>query len=43
MLRAFAADIPGSRVQVFNDLGHLPHEQAPARTVAAVIDFLAGL
>ena len=39
----FAADIPGSRVQVFEDLGHVPHEEDPARTVAAVVDFLAGL
>ena len=36
----FAADIPGSRVQVFDDLGHVPHEEDPARTVAAVQAFL---
>ena len=36
----FAADIPGSRVQVFDDLGHVPHEEDPARTVAAVRAFL---
>ena len=36
----FAADIPGSRVQVFDDLGHVPHEEDPARTVAAVQSFL---
>lgn len=36
----FAADIPGSRVQLFGDLGHVPHEEDPARTVAAVQAFL---
>jgi pimeloyl-ACP methyl ester carboxylesterase len=36
----FAADIPGARVQVFDDLGHVPHEEDPARTVAAVQAFL---
>ena len=36
----FAADIPGSRVQVFDDLGHVPQEEDPARTVAAVQAFL---
>ena len=36
----FAADIAGSRVQVFDDLGHVPHEEDPARTVALVQAFL---
>jgi pimeloyl-ACP methyl ester carboxylesterase len=36
----FAADIPGSQVQIFDDLGHVPHEEDPARTVAAVQAFL---
>ncbi len=36
----FAADIPGSQVLVFDDLGHVPHEEDPARTVAAVQAFL---
>jgi pimeloyl-ACP methyl ester carboxylesterase len=36
----FAADIPGAQVQVFADLGHIPHEEDPARTVAAVKAFL---
>lgn len=37
----FHRDIPGSRVQVFEGLGHVPHEEDPARTVAAVQAFLA--
>ncbi|MEK8049196.1 alpha/beta fold hydrolase [Ideonella sp. DXS22W] len=37
----FAADIPGAQVQVFDDLGHIPQEEDPARTVAAVQAFLA--
>ncbi len=36
----FAADIAGSRVVQFDDLGHVPHEEDPARTVAAVLAFL---
>ncbi len=36
----FAADIRGSQVQVFADLGHVPQEEDPARTVAAVLAFL---
>jgi pimeloyl-ACP methyl ester carboxylesterase len=36
----FAADIPGSRVVVFDDLGHVPQEEDPARTVAALQAFL---
>jgi len=38
--RDFEAAIPGSRVVVFEDLGHVPHEEDPARTVAAVKGFL---
>lgn len=41
--RRFAAEIGGSRLVVFADLGHVPHEEAPAETVAAVEDFLAAL
>lgn len=37
----FQKDIPGSRVVMFEDLGHVPHEEDPARTVAAVQAFLA--
>jgi pimeloyl-ACP methyl ester carboxylesterase len=36
----FAADIPGSQSVVFDDLGHVPHEEDPLRTVAAVKAFL---
>ncbi len=38
--RRFATDIPGSQVQLFPDLGHVPQEEDPARTVAAVAAFL---
>ena len=38
--RRLAADIAGSRLVVFDDLGHVPHEEDPARTVAVVKDFL---
>ncbi|MBX3659821.1 MAG: alpha/beta hydrolase [Ramlibacter sp.] len=37
----FARDIAGSQLVVFDDLGHVPHEEDPARTVAAVQKFLA--
>jgi len=36
----FHRDIAGSTIVVFPDLGHVPHEEDPVRTVAAVIDFL---
>lgn len=36
----FAADIPGSRVVLFDDLGHVPHEEDPGRTVGVVVAFL---
>ncbi len=36
----FAADIPGSRVVLFDDLGHVPHEEDPGRTVGVVVEFL---
>jgi pimeloyl-ACP methyl ester carboxylesterase len=39
----FAKDIAGSRLVVFDDLGHVPQEEDPARTVATVRSFLAGL
>jgi pimeloyl-ACP methyl ester carboxylesterase len=39
----FARDIPGSRLVVFDDLGHVPQEEDPGRTVSAVESFLAGL
>ena len=34
-------DIAGSQLVVFDDLGHVPQEEDPARTVAAVRSFLA--
>jgi pimeloyl-ACP methyl ester carboxylesterase len=36
----FHRDISGSRVVMFDDLGHVPHEEDPSRTVAAVKKFL---
>ena len=37
---AFGRDIAGSRVVVFDELGHVPHEEDSARTVAEVRRFL---
>jgi len=37
----FNHDIAGSRLVVFDDLGHVPQEEDPARTVQAVEEFLA--
>jgi pimeloyl-ACP methyl ester carboxylesterase len=39
----FAQDIPGSRLVIFDDLGHVPHEEDPVATTAAVLGFLNGL
>jgi len=36
----FKQDIAGSELVVFDDLGHVPHEEDPARTVAPVRAFL---
>ena len=36
----FQHDIPGSQLVMFEDLGHVPHEEDAARTVAAVQAFL---
>jgi len=38
--KRFLADIAGSRLVTFDDLGHVPHEEDPARTVAQVQKFL---
>ena len=38
--RELNARIAGSRLVVFDDLGHVPHEEDPARTVAPVRAFL---
>jgi pimeloyl-ACP methyl ester carboxylesterase len=37
----FARDIKGSKLVIFDKLGHVPHEEDPALTVAAVRAFLA--
>ena len=39
----FAADIPGARLKIFDTLGHVPHEEDPVATVAAVTEFLETL
>ena len=36
----FARDIRGSRLVVFDALGHVPHEEDPAHTVEAVLPFI---
>jgi pimeloyl-ACP methyl ester carboxylesterase len=36
----FADDIRGARLTLLDGLGHVPHEEDPARTVAAVAAFL---
>jgi len=36
----FARDIQGSRLVVFDALGHVPHEEDPVRTVEAVLPFI---
>ena len=38
--REFQRRIAGSRLVVFDDLGHVPQEEDPARTVAEVRRFL---
>ena len=37
----FLRDIPGSRLVMFPDLGHVPQEEDPAQSVAPVLAFLA--
>ena len=32
--------IPGAELQIFDDVGHLPMEEAPARTAVAIEAFL---
>ena len=39
--KRFTADIEGSKLVVFDGLGHVPHEENPAKTVAAFQAFLA--
>jgi pimeloyl-ACP methyl ester carboxylesterase len=38
--RQFNEQIAGSRLVIFDGLGHLPHEEDPAHTVLPVLDFL---
>jgi pimeloyl-ACP methyl ester carboxylesterase len=38
--RRFAGDIAGARVVVLDNLGHVPHEEDPARSLAPVLEFL---
>ena len=38
--RRFKSDIAGSELVIFDDLGHVPHEEDPQRTVKAVQAFL---
>ena len=40
--KRFAKDIEGSKLVMFDALGHLPHEEDPVQTVAAVQAFLSG-
>jgi pimeloyl-ACP methyl ester carboxylesterase len=41
--QAFAQAIPGSRLRVFDSLGHVPQEEDPAATVAVLAEFLHSL
>ncbi|MEE9313499.1 MAG: alpha/beta hydrolase [Rhizobiaceae bacterium] len=38
--KRFLKDIRGSELVIFDDLGHIPQEENPERTVAVAIDFL---
>ena len=40
MAQRFVADIAGSQLHVFDDLGHVPQEEDPVQTVAVVQAFL---
>lgn len=42
MAERFHHDIAGSQLKIFENLGHVPQEEAPARTVAAARQFLGG-
>jgi pimeloyl-ACP methyl ester carboxylesterase len=36
----FYRDVAGNKLLIFDDLGHMPHEEDPARTVSAAEDLL---
>ena len=38
--RRFAVEIRGAQLVVFDELGHVPHEEDPARTLPPVLAFL---
>ena len=38
--QGFNKDIAGSQLQIFDGLGHVPHEEDPKATVQAVVKFL---
>jgi len=40
LAKRFQASIAGSQLVMFDDLGHIPHEEDPARTVVPVREFL---
>lgn len=40
--RQIAADVPGSRLVVFDTLGHVPHEEDPQSTLVPVREFVGG-
>jgi pimeloyl-ACP methyl ester carboxylesterase len=40
--KRFASDIARSRLVVFEELGHLPHQEDPERTVVELLRFLEG-
>jgi len=39
----FERDIPGSKLVVFDELGHVPQEEDPERTLAAALPFLRSM
>ena len=43
LAQRFAADIPGAQVVVLPDLGHIPQEEDPQRSLAPVLVFLDGV
>lgn len=41
LAQRFAADIAGARLVTFDELGHVPQEEDPARTVRPVLEFVS--